>query len=37
MQLLRGLKQELTLILNVPNRFPVWEALSDFKENVNSL
>lgn len=37
MQLQRGLKQELTLILNVPNRLPVGEALSDFKEIVNSL
>lgn len=37
MQLLRGLKQELTLILNVSNRLPVWDALPDFKENVNSL
>lgn len=37
MQLLAGFEQELALILNMPNRLPIWEALSDFKEGVNSL
>lgn len=36
MQLPTGFKQDLNLFLSVPNRLRIWEALSDFKVNVNS-